>query len=95
MTFDEFTAELTGPQPPAGGHPVLQALWYDANDQWEQAHEIAQSREGDQPYDQLHAYLHRKEGDRFNAGYWYRRAGVPVFSGSLDEEWRTLVRQYL
>ena len=26
----------------------------------------------------VHAYLHRKEGDLSNAGYWYRRAGKPV-----------------
>ena len=25
----------------------------------------------------VHAYLHRKEGDLCNAGYWYRRAGRP------------------
>ena len=93
MTADQFTTSLTQPQPPAGIHPVLAALWYDANGQWEQAHESAQSREGDQPYDRLHAYLHRKEGDRFNAGYWYRRAGESFFAGSLDEEWAALVQQ--
>ena len=26
----------------------------------------------------VHAYLHRKEGDAGNAGYWYTRAGQPV-----------------
>ena len=62
---------------------------------WEQAHEIAQSREGDPPYDRLHAYLHRKEGDRFNANYWYRRAGTSFFTGSLGDEWNELVRQQL
>ncbi|GAB3223056.1 hypothetical protein [Spirosoma arcticum] len=94
MTTDEFNKTLTQPQPPAGIHPVLQALWYDANGQWEQAHEIAQSREGEPPYDRLHAYLHRKEGDRFNANYWYRRAGEPFFAGSLNEEWAALVQKY-
>ncbi|MBN8820923.1 MULTISPECIES: hypothetical protein [unclassified Spirosoma] len=95
MTFDQFTATLTQPQPPTDLHPVLQGLWYDANDDWEQAHSIAQSREGTQAYDRLHAYLHRKEGDRFNANYWYRRAGASFFTGTLDEEWAVLVRQYL
>ncbi|GAB4033354.1 hypothetical protein [Spirosoma gilvum] len=95
MTFDQFSATLTQPQPPTDLHPVLQGLWYDANDNWERAHEIAQSREGTQPYDRLHAYLHRKEGDRFNANYWYRRAGASFFSGSLDDEWTALVKQML
>ena len=57
--------------------------------------ERAQSREGDPPYDRLHAYLHRKEGDRFNANYWYRRAGTSFFAGSLGDEWSELVRQQL
>ena len=95
MTFDQFTATLSQAQPPADLHPVVQGLWYDANANWEQAHNIAQSREGEQTYDRLHAYLHRKEGDRFNANYWYRRAKAPFFEGSLDDEWRTLVKQYL
>lgn len=96
MTFDQFTSTLNEPQLPAADlHPVLQALWHDAKGDWEAAHNIAQSREGTAAYDRLHAYLHRKEGDRFNAGYWYRRAGAPFFNGSLDEEWKGLVDTYL
>jgi hypothetical protein len=30
--------------------------------------------------------LHRKEGDLSNAAYWYRRAGRPVATGSLEAE---------
>jgi hypothetical protein len=95
MTFEQFTTSLDQPQPPAGIHPVLVALWYDARSDWEQAHNVAQSREGEPSYDRLHAYLHRKEGDRFNAGYWYKRAGTSFFDGSLAEEWEALVRQQL
>lgn len=94
MTLDEFNTSLKQPEPPANLHPVLQALWYDANENWEQAHEIAQSQEGVQAYDHLHAYLHRKEGDRFNASYWYRRAGASFFNGSLADEWKALAQQY-
>lgn len=92
MTLDQFTDSLSQPQPPAHLTPVLEALWHDANQQWEAAHNIAQSREGTPGFDRLHAYLHRKEGDRFNAGYWYRRAGTSFFGGSLAEEWQALVR---
>jgi hypothetical protein len=69
----------------------LQALWHDANGHWELAHNIAQSREGTPAFDRLHAYLHRKEGDDGNAGYWYRRAHAAVFAGSLQDEWKQLV----
>lgn len=95
MTLDQFTATLSEPQPPADWPPVLRALWHDANEQWEAAHTIAQSREGTPAYDRLHAYLHRKEGDRFNANYWYRRAGTPFFEGSLADEWQALAQQHL
>ncbi|QJD80860.1 hypothetical protein [Spirosoma rhododendri] len=95
MTIDEFRASLTQAQPPAGVSPLLEALWYDANGDWEASHNIAQAREGEKNHDRLHAYLHRKEGDEWNAGYWYRRAKAPVFTGSLDDEWKALVTQWL
>ena len=95
MTLDQFTATLQQEQPPADLHPLLQALWYDAQNQWEPAHNIAQTREGEPAYDRLHAYLHRKEGDRFNANYWYRRAGTSFFNGSFDDEWTVLAQQFL
>ncbi|WP_020603533.1 hypothetical protein [Spirosoma spitsbergense] len=95
MTIDQFKTTLSQAEPPADIHPVLQGLWYDASGNWEAAHNVAQSQEGTQPYDRLHAYLHRKEGDRFNANYWYRRAGESYFDGSLDEEWDLLVAKLL
>jgi hypothetical protein len=95
MTIDEFRASLTQAQPPATVSPLLRALWHDANGQWEEAHNIAQSREGEAGHDRLHAYLHRKEGDDWNAGYWYHRAKAPVFTGSLDDEWFALAKQWL
>lgn len=95
MTSDQFMVSLKQPQPPMGQHPLVEALWYDARGQWEKAHTIAQTNEGEPDYDRIHAYLHRKEGDRFNANYWYRRAGTPFFDGSLEEEWAVLVKQFL
>jgi len=95
MTLDQFTESLSQSQPPTGINLILVALWHDANGQWEPAHTIAQSHEGEQPYDRLHAYLHRKEGDRFNASYWYRRAGTPFFDRSLDDEWAALAQAQL
>lgn len=95
MTLSDFKHSLTNSQPPATLSPIAEALWHDAKGDWESAHNIAQSREGTRSYDRLHAYLHRKEGDDRNAGYWYRRAKAEVFTGPLDEEWATLVREQL
>ena len=95
MTLEQFTATLSNPTPPAGIDPVLTGLWHDAKGNWEAAHTVAQNGEGTAAYDRLHAYLHRKEGDAFNAGYWYRRAKAVVFTGPLDDEWRTLVAAHL
>jgi hypothetical protein len=39
----------------------------------------------------VHAYLHRKEGEEWNAEYWYRRAGNQYRSPQLDQEWEALV----
>lgn len=70
----------------------LQALWLDARGEWERAHTVCQqakNRDGDW----VHAYLHRKEGDLGNAGYWYARAGrpMPAESVSLETEWAGIV----
>lgn len=94
MTFEEFEATLLAQSPPSLP-PLLKALWYDATGDWAAAHEIAQAKEGTQGYDRLHAYLHRVEGDTWNANYWYRRAGSKMPDKGLKEEWADLVRANL
>ena len=69
-------------------------MWHDAKGNWNDAHAIAQDIH-DRTGSWIHAYLHRKEGDLANAGYWYRRAGQPVADGSLDEEWERIVAELL
>ncbi len=92
MTAD-FKSSLSGPAPP-GVSPPLVALWWAAQGNWTKAHEIVQDEEGvDAAW--VHAYLHRVEGDLGNAGYWYRRAGKPVASGSVGAEWDSVVSALL
>lgn len=86
MTLEDFKDTLTHREPPADLSPLLQALWHDAHGNWERAHEIAQD-EDDSAAAWVHAYLHRKEGDLGNAGYWYRRAGRTAAGDALDAEW--------
>jgi hypothetical protein len=42
----------------------------------------------------IHAYLHRKEGDQWNADYWYKRVGEKRPNLTLEEEWNELVRRF-
>lgn len=94
MTTDEFVRSTKDANPPAGIKPVLESLWYDKKGDWHRSHEIAQNiHTADGSW--VHAYLHRKEGDLSNARYWYNRAGKPVHSGSVDEEWMELVGAFL
>ena len=90
LDFETFQASVSEDQPPQGCSPLLEALWWDAKDDWDQAHRIAQDI-GTADAARVHAYLHRKEGDEFNAGYWYSRAGADTFRGSLEDEWQELV----
>jgi hypothetical protein len=94
MTLQEFRKTLTDDHPPTGLSSLLKAMWYDGKDDWEMAHNIAQdihSKEGSL----IHAYLHRKEGDDGNAGYWYARAGEKFPTTSLEKEWEFITTRFL
>ena len=94
MTFEEFSKTLMLKQPPASVSPQLQAMWVEAKGDWKRAHRIVQEiKDADSAW--VHAYLHRKEGDRFNAAYWYRRAGQRHRDMPFEEEWEQIVRTLL
>jgi hypothetical protein len=93
MTLDQFRATLSDANSP-DVPPALVALWHDARGDWQKAHEVAQDV-GDASGSWVHAYLHRKEGDLSNAGYWYRQARRSAASGPLDDEWNAIVTSLL
>ena len=93
MTLEEFRATLALDAPPDLA-PALVALWHDAKGDWSRAHEVAQDVD-DESGAWVHAYLHRREGDEGNAGYWYRRADKPHAHDSLDAEWARIVSALL
>jgi len=94
MNFNEFKDSLNNDTPPADVSNLLKALWYDGNDDWEQAHNIIQDMHNKEA-SWIHAYLHRKEGDEGNASYWYHRAGKRMPDVSLTEEWEGIVKEFL
>ena len=94
MKFDQFSATLADDLPPTGITLSLAALWYAGKGDWEQAHAIAQ----DLPTTEgawVHAWLHRQEGDEWNAKYWYQRAGKTMPGVSLEEEWKQITKALL
>jgi hypothetical protein len=91
MDAAAFTASLAEDEPPAGLSLAARALWWDAKGDWARAHECAQEQD-DPEGAWVHAYLHRREGDAANAGYWYRRAGKPMPTAALAQEWEAIVR---
>ena len=93
-TLAEFKASLNLPEPPPGLSVQLKSLWYDAKGDWHEAHARVDQLT-DQASARVHAYLHRKEGDIWNAGYWYNKAGQTRPDMSLEKEWEQLVLEFL
>jgi len=92
MEYSEFVSHKGSINFPANLAPLLKALLTEAAGNWDKAHSIAQ----DDPSNDgswVHAYLHRREGDQWNASYWYNRAGKTMPSLSLEEEWEQISRE--
>lgn len=83
--YNDFKKTLHDKNPPTEWQEGLKALWFDAKGDWQASHDIAQDLDTTLG-SWLHGYLHRKEGDNFNVGYWYRRAQKEFPKISLAEE---------
>ena len=59
-------------------------------DDWKGAHDIIE-RLHTPLASHIHAYLHRIEGDNWNADYWYRKAGTQRPGISIEEEWTSIM----
>ncbi|HEY8212673.1 MAG TPA: hypothetical protein VIG36_00860 [Methylocystis sp.] len=93
MTLDAFLDSLSAADCPAQS-PPLRALWFDARGDWNAAHKCVDDK-SDPGSMWVHAYLHRKEGDPSNAGYWYGRARREPHTGRLEDEWREIAEALL
>lgn len=94
MTLTEFEQSITKNQMPNNLLPCLQALWLEANGNWDKAHQIIQHLWGTNPA-WVHAYLHRKEPDEWNANYWYSQAGKKNPNISFRQEWKNITQTLL
>jgi hypothetical protein len=94
MDFDKFLTSIDDEKPSLLLSETLTSLWWDKKGDWNTAHSIAQKILTVQG-SAVHAYLHREEGVLWNADYWYSRAGRKRPSITLEEEWKSLVKEML
>ena len=94
MNIEEYKASLQQSEAPSQLDKPLQALWYAAKEDWQQAHKLIQDEE-DSKSAWVHAYLHRQEGDTMNAQYWYTRASRSMPDETLNQEWENIVTNLL
>ncbi len=94
INYNGFLKMTTNESPPDNWPKLLKALWYDATGNWQAAHKIVDGRE-DAMAKWIHAYLHRKEGDQWNAAYWYRQAGRSMTTISLADEHQEIVEHVI
>ena len=86
----EFVDSLGSALPSSTWPTELKALWWDAKGDWNKAHELVDMPSTPEAF-WIHAYLHRKEGDLWNADYWYARAGRKRPSHSQEEEFKVIL----
>lgn len=77
----------------ASWNTFQKALYHDKQGDWDKAHDLVDQLPGKEAA-RIHAYLHRVEGDDWNARYWYNRAEEDYFDGSLEAEWTMLWSRY-
>jgi len=90
MDSAEFKISLANATPPAGLSAAVEALWWDAKGDWTRAHNLVNELVSPDAM-AVHAYLHRKEGEQWNAEYWYKRSGDDFRRPTLEAEWTALV----
>ena len=93
-TLTQFIDSLQENEPNPTFSPMLQSLWHDGKGDWKRAHDLVDQLPG-QDAAWVHAYLHRKEGDLWNADYWYAHAKKNRPNISLEEEWEQLLSYFL
>ena len=94
MNRKQFDASLNNTEPATELSEALLSLWHLLRNDWDAAHRAVQDLQTpDGAW--LHAHLHRVEGDMDNAGYWYRQAGRPTFTGDLAQEQAAMLAAWL
>lgn len=94
VSLEYFLQTLDQSSPGKEWPLMLKALWHDAKGNWQKAHLLIEGLSCEDSA-LVHAYLHRKEGDRWNAGFWYRKAGSIYPEYSIEKEFHQLVYKFI
>lgn len=94
-SIEQFRSTLSQMLPPPGAAPALQALWWAAKGEWERAHVVVTTHQGDPTCDLVHAHLHRQQGDEESARSWYADSGEAACDLPIEQEWRQLAQRLL
>jgi hypothetical protein len=92
MDIQTLRDTFSNARPPSDISDQAKSLWYAGKGDWDRAHQIVQDLP-DKFSSQIHAFLHRQEGDLSNATYWYDKADSKMPSLSLEQEWEKLTER--
>ena len=76
--------------PPRQALDLLMAGGLKTGPDWQAAHAICQTAEGDRDHDLVHALCHWIEGDSANRDHWYRRISGWQRANSIAAEWQAI-----
>jgi len=92
--LEEACARAERAQPPKAADPeVVRALVLLWHDHWEPAHQLVQEKESREAA-LVHAIVHRREPDFWNAQYWWRRVGAHPACEALGRQIRPWLDQH-
>lgn len=75
------------------GTPEQQALQFIAVDDLKSAHDLVEEKSGDLAA-YIHGIIHRREGDFFNANYWFQQSNpLPGLLGVRPDELNKLAKE--
>ncbi len=72
---------------------IHEALLLAEKGDWEGCHAIVEQLNTESAA-HIHAYLHRVEGDQWNAAYWYKKAQKPICKDDIKTELAQLIQLY-
>lgn len=95
VTVQQFRSSVAHPLPPEGLDRPLCGLCWIVKGDWERAHDLVTSDQGDPDCDLVHAHLHRERGEIDSARGWYASSGEPFTAIPLDAEWQAIAERLL
>ena len=93
MNYNNFIQSTKNINPPSSLTQIELAIWHVVNNNWENAHNLAQKIDNEIG-SWIHAHIHRIEGDTSNANYWYSKANREYPKSTLQEEVNQII-QYI